>query len=133
MKRFALAIVLTSAAGCAMAPPVAERSAEAQQRLAEQLADRVAEPSVACVMQRDLRGNTPIDERTILFNGPGSLVYVNELRTPCAGLRPWHALRIRTTGTNLCEGELVVAFDPTSGVEYGGCSLGRFTPYRRVG
>lgn len=104
----------------------------APDRLAAALADRVpAGDPIACVRQRDLRGNTIIDEGTILFDGPGDMVYLNRTRSVCAGMRPWHALRFRTVGTQMCEGELIVAFDPASGMEYGGCTLGRFQPYRR--
>jgi hypothetical protein len=32
--------------------------------------------------------------------------------------------------SQLCRGDIVTVFDPISGVEFGGCSLGEFTPYR---
>lgn len=101
-------------------------------RLAAALENRVAEAPVACVQPRQIRGNTPIDENTILFQGTGGRVYVNRTRSSCAGLRAWHALRSRRIGTSLCEGDLVVGFDPASGIEYGGCTLGEFEPYRRA-
>ena len=126
---------LAALAACTMATgsDSVAMTADAQARLDEALAGRTAEAPVACVQRRDLRGNRAIDERTILFEGTGNLVFVNRTRNACAGVRPWHALRMRTLGTSLCENDLVVAFDPTSGIEYGGCSLGEFTPYRRVG
>ncbi len=120
-------------AGCTMypdAPP--DRRGASEARLAEQLAGRVPDgPPQACVRQRDIRGNRPVDARTILFEGPGDTIYVNRTRSSCAGMREWHAIRLRTIGTSMCYGELIVAFDPNSGIEQGACTLGEFQPYRR--
>ena len=113
--------------------PEMESSPEAEARLQEALAGRTAGAPVACLQQREIRGRRAIDEQTILFEATGSVVYVNRTRNACAGLRPWHALRTRTLGTSVCEGDLIVPFDPNSGIEYGGCTLGAFTPYRRTG
>ncbi|MDQ8756993.1 hypothetical protein RCO27_12215 [Sphingosinicella sp. LHD-64] len=127
-----IAIAAAGLAGTVAFAAGVHRDADPERRLATALEGRVAEPPVACVMSRQLRGNTPIDESTILFQGIGGRVYVNRTRNACAGLRSWHALRSRRLGTSLCEGDLVVAFDPTSGVERGGCTLGEFEPYRRA-
>ena len=133
MRQF-VAVPLALLAGCAVsAGPEVAASPESEQRLETALAGRVAGRPVACVQQRQIRSKRPIDEGTILFTGTNGLVYVNRTRSSCAGLRPWHALRSRNLGTSMCEGDLVVGFDPTSGIEYGGCSLGTFTPYRRAG
>ena len=130
--RSLVAIPLALLAACsASVGPEVQSSPESEARLQEALAGRVAGSPVACLQQRDIRGRRAIDEQTILFDGPGSVVYVNRARNACAGLRPWHALRTRTLGTSVCEGDLVVPFDPNSGIEYGGCTLGQFTPYRR--
>lgn len=132
MKKLAF-LPIALLAGCAVhADETVDATPGSEARLASALGGRVpAGPPVACVRQQDLSGNRIIDERTILFEGPGSTVYVNRTRSACAGMREWHALRLRTIGTQMCEGELVVAFDANSGIEYGGCSLGQFQPYRR--
>ena len=88
---------------------------------------------VDCVRLRDLVENRGLDERTILFEARGDLVYVNHTRNACPDLRPPRALRFRSTESQLCSGELATVFDPSTGVEYGGCALGDFTPYRREG
>lgn len=126
----AVPFALLAACTASMGPEV-ESSPEAEARLQEALAGRTAGPPVACVQQREIRGRRSIDEQTILFEATGSTVYVNRTRNACAGMRSWHALRTRTLGTSLCEGDLVVPFDSTSGIEYGGCTLGEFIPYRR--
>ncbi len=132
MKRLYL-VPLLLVSGCAMRGDAAvEPTPEARDRLASALEGRVADPPVACVRRADVRGNRIIDSRTILFDGPGSIVYLNRTRNSCAGIRDWHALRFRRMGTQMCEGDLVVAFAPTTGIEYGGCTLGEFEPYRRA-
>ena len=133
MKRLFLCPALLLVACTAHSDEPFHSSPQAQDRLAAALEGRVpAGPPLSCVPQRDVRGNDIIDDRTILFEGPGNTVYVNRTRTSCGGVRPWHALRLRTVGSQMCENDLVVAFDPTSGTEYGGCALGRFEPYRRA-
>ena len=132
--RSLVAIPFAVLAACTVsAGPQVETSPEAEARLQEALAGRTAGAPVACLQQREIRGRRAIDEQTILFDATGGLVYVNRTRTACAGLRSWHALRTRTLGTSVCEGDLVVPFDSTSGIEVGGCTLGQFTPYRRAG
>ena len=118
-------------AGCMEQEPV-ELTADAQAELARELEGRTAGDPVPCVSQRDLRGNRSIGEEVILFDGPGDLVYVNRPAGGCPSLDYGRALSTRTTSTRLCRGDLARVFDPTSGIEYGGCSLGDFVPYRRA-
>lgn len=133
MNKLVLIPIVLFAACTVAAGESVEATPEAQDRLATALAGRTAGPSVSCVRTQDVRGNRIIDERTILFEGRGSTDYLNRTAGACAGMREWHALRLRTVGTQMCQGETVVAFDPTSGLERGGCALGEFTPYRREG
>jgi hypothetical protein len=119
-------------AGC-MAEAPAEPSAEARTRLAEELGERVAGTSVSCVNSRDLHSNRTIGEEVILFDGPGNTIYVNRPAAGCPGMNSGRAMRTRTPSTRLCRGDIVTVFDPVSGIEYGSCGLGDFTPFRRVG
>lgn len=116
-------------AGSEEPPPL---SPQARADIDAALAGRTAGPPEQCVRQQELRGNRPIGENAILFEGRGDVVYLNRPSGTCDGLRPWSALRFRTVNTTLCAGELAVVFDPRTGMEYGGCSLGRFIPYRRA-
>ena len=135
MRRFILPIAAAATlGGCAMSDgpeAAAATSADDSRALAEALAGRTAGPPQQCVQRSTLRGNRGYGERTIVFEGPGDTLYVNRTRNACPRLRPWNAIRIRTMGNSLCSNELVQVFDPTTGTEYGGCSLGEFTPYRR--
>jgi hypothetical protein len=125
----ALAAACTGTAGDAPS----EMSAVAQSRLTEELRGRVAGPPVSCVSQRDLRGNRSIGEDVILFDGRSrDVVYVNRPAGGCPELNSGRAIVTRTTSNQLCRGDIAVVFDTQSGMEFGGCGLGEFTPYRRV-
>ena len=69
----------------------------------------------------------------ILFNGrTNDVVYVNRPAGGCSDLEFGRAIKTQTPTTRLCRGDIVTVFDPVSGMDYGGCSLGEFTPYRRA-
>ena len=129
MKRLTIGLVALMAAACTSERP-APNPAAAQAELAEELAGLVAGPPVECVNLRDLRGNRTIGN-VILFDGPGDTKYVNSAGGICPRITQSRAIRTVTPTTQLCRGEIITVFDPTSGMEYGGCGLGEFTPYRR--
>ena len=131
MRRFFPAAAVLLAAGCTMAEPV-ERSGPVPAAVAAAMEGRVAGPPVACVDQRGLRGNRAI-AGAMLFEGPGDVVYVNQGIGGCQALAHGRAMRTSNPVGRLCRGDLVTAFDPVSGVEFGGCTLGDFVPYRRPG
>jgi hypothetical protein len=136
--RTILAITAAAAAlaGCTMSrdgPVSADSDADGEVLLAEALAGRTAGGPVNCVRSQDVRNTRSAGGGRVLFDGPGNVVYVNQTSGSCPAIRPWHAIRHRTVGTNICSGELIRVFDPQSGVEYGGCSLGAFVPWRRKG
>jgi hypothetical protein len=128
---FAATAAALMTAGCAMYAPPAAPTPEAANRLAQELAGRVAGPPQNCVRSADLRGNRSIDERTIVFDGPAGTIWVNRPRDGCPLTGMGRAIRTRTTGTQICAGDIAHVFDPVTGIEYGACALGAFTPYRR--
>ena len=135
MKQFAiLGLAGLSVASCtAAADGPAELSATAQTRLATALQGRVAGPPQSCVNQRDLRGNKSIGEEAIVFGAANdSVIYVNRPPAGCPDLRESYALVTRTTSTQLCRGDIATVLDTASGMQFGSCGLGDFTPYRRV-
>jgi hypothetical protein len=135
MKTILLLPLAMVAASCAVAigdeagPP----SAADEAAMSAALAGRTAGEPVACVRRQDVRNSRGIGNNTILFDGPGNILYVNRTASSCPTIRPWHALRQRSIGSSMCSNDLIRVFDPQTGVEYGACSLGRFTPYRRSG
>lgn len=127
--RILLALSLTALAGCMSADEAAEMTPEARSELAAAIGDRVPEAPVACVNLRDLRGNRSVGD-AILFEGSGNTIFVNRA-ADCPALRSGLALSTRTPSARLCRGDIARVFDPITGVEYGSCGLGDFTPYRR--
>ncbi len=108
-------------------------SAEAETRLAAELEGYVVDGEpVSCVRSPDLQGNRSVGRNTIVFSGSAGRKWVNHTRGSCPSLEFGRALRFRTTSPQLCSGEIASVFDPTTGIEYGGCALGDFTPYRRA-
>jgi hypothetical protein len=98
----------------------------------EALAGRTAGEPRNCVRQQDVRNTRSLGGNTILFDGPGGVIYVNKATGSCPRIQPWHAISHRTINSSICSGELIRVFDPQTGVEYGGCSLGEFVPWRRT-
>ena len=130
MKLLTLLLGPALAAGCAMQEGV-ERAGPDESAIAEAVQGRVAGPAVACVSQRGLR-NTRTIAGALLFEGPGDVIYVNRGAGGCQALAHGRAIRTRNPIGNLCSGDIVTAFEPVSGIEFGGCSLGEFVPYRRT-
>ena len=120
------------AAGCAISDTPAPSPA-AEAALARALEGRVARPPVSCVRLTDLGGNRSAGEDAIIFQGNGRRLYLNRPAGGCPSLDFGRALRVRSSTGQLCRGDIVTVFDPTTGTEHGGCGLGEFTPYDRAG
>ncbi len=136
MKRLAaLSLVTAATIGCTATAgdEPTEMSANAQSKLSEELRGRVAGAPLACVNRRDLRGNRSVGEDVIIFEGrTKNVIYVNRPAGGCPNLNFSRALITRSPTTQLCRGDIAIVFDTQSGMEFGGCGLGEFTPYRRV-
>ncbi len=124
-----LLLPLAALAACAAEPP-AQATADAETQLQAELAGRLAGEPVTCVRQRDLEGNRTVGGRILFETKSRNLVYVNESQCPDLGFG--RALKTRSTNGQLCAGDIADVFDPSTGLSYGGCGLGRFTPYRRT-
>lgn len=139
MKTVIVLSVAILAAGCAHhggpeASAVTQSQAVKDEAdLTAALSGRIAGPPQDCVNEGDLGGNKSYGRGVILFSGrTGDVVYVNRPPAGCPDLNFGRALRTRTTAAQLCRGDIVTVFDPVSGMEFGGCALGEFTPYRRT-
>lgn len=91
------------------------------------LAGTIAGKSTRCLDQRLITDQRIVDERTILFRA--SRWYRNDLPERCTGLREGRTIVTRTVGGDTCSGDIISVVDLPSGIGYGACSLGRFTPY----
>lgn len=133
MKTFPLLLGIGLLAACTDQRP-AEMTASDQTKLSAALAGyEQSGPPVSCVNQRDLRGNRSVGEGAIIFDGPSSTtLWVNRPAGGCPSLDFGRALVTHTTTSQLCSGDIATVADLTAHVNYGGCGLGEFTPYRRV-
>jgi hypothetical protein len=133
MKKIMTLSLVGLTAGCMAEGPM-EMSPDAQSQLSAELAGRVqAGPPQSCVSQRNLGGNRSVGEEAIIFGDRSSrLLYVNRPAAGCPELNSGRALKTRTTTNQLCSGDIVDVFDPVTGISYGSCGLGEFTPYRRT-
>jgi len=125
-------LAVAALAGCAPSGTTASSSGDGGASLERALAGRTAEAPVSCVNLQQLDGNKGYPDGSIVFEGKNrSIVYVNRPAGGCPGLSSFRALRTKTTSSQLCSGDIITIFDPSSGIEYGSCGLGQFTPYRR--
>jgi hypothetical protein len=65
---------------------------------------------------------------SVLMFRSGSIWFRNELRARCPMMRDDRVLIFRTTTTQYCELDPFEIVDPVSGINFGICSLGQFTP-----
>jgi hypothetical protein len=133
MKHIIALAAFGLAAGCAVSGEAdPNMRADGEAKLAAELRDfRPSGQPMSCVSLRNLRGNRSAGENALIFDGLGGRLYVNRPPAGCPVLRAGNALNVRTTGTQLCRGDIVSVYDPISRVDYGSCGLGDFEPYER--
>ena len=133
MKYLTIGSLLLAAAavGAASAepPPMTPKQEADFQKAIE---GRTAGQTQSCVSLRLLRGNKTYGEGVIVFEGQSnSVVYVNRPPYGCPELRWDRALKTRTSTDQLCSNDVVTVVDPRGGMQFGSCSLGDWTPYRK--
>ncbi len=86
-------------------------------------------PALSCLRQRQIDTVKPVNERTVLFVSRGGQTYRNDLPVSCpAWARGDVGYTHSSSQDQLCRGEIVNLFERGSGFQYGGCTLGAFTP-----
>ncbi len=131
--RLLLLTMALGLAGCAETPRQAEARLKAETRtnagLDRELAGLVAGPPQMCLNAQDRREMNGYGEM-LVFHGAGGTRYVTQT-TGCRDVGTNNILVTRTTGTQLCRGDIATTVDQTSRVQTGACSFGDFIPYRR--
>lgn len=122
-------VLLALLAGAGSEP--ADRAGAPPSAIAHVMRGRTPGAPVPCISQRGLRQTRAI-AGALLFKGPSGTVYVNEGIAGCRALALGRAIRAGGPTGRLCRGDIVTAFDPVSGAEFGGCMLGEFVPWRRT-
>ncbi len=125
-NQMAVAALAAFAAGCAPAEPVNSNPAigEIVGRTAG-LAQRCV-PIIQSEALRLAEGQTQV-----LVYGNGRTIWLNRLRSNCAGLERDDTLIVEPIGSQYCRGDRVWSFDPVSRIPGAACMLGDFIPYTR--
>jgi hypothetical protein len=107
-----------------------DRAAAGEEKLAKALEGRVAGTPVSCIPLNQVRQSTVIDDTAILYR-IGSKIYLNRPVNPTS-LDDDDVLVTRTTGSQLCNLDVVRMVDRTMGFQRGFVSLSKFVPYTKV-
>ena len=126
---FATAAIGLAACATAMDQPD-QRSANAQATYDKALAGKTAGRAEKCLSLQRSNDMTVIDDDTILYRD-GRTTYVNKTLGTCNLLsRGSYALVTRSSGSQLCRGDIGTVTDVSTGVTVGSCALGDFVPYK---
>lgn len=101
-----------------------------QEQLDKLLVGREAGKPVNCISHWDTRDMRVID-KTALVYGWGNVIYVNRPLNP-ETLDDDEILVTKTSGSQLCDLDIVHTVDRSGHFTTGFVSLGEFVPYRRV-
>ena len=131
MRLLILATAAIGLAACATAMDQPEqRSAKAQATYDRMLAGKTPGRAEKCLPLQRSNDMVVIDDDTILYRD-GRTTYVNQPLGSCNLLgRGSYALVTRSSGSQLCRGDIANVVDATTGVTVGSCALGDFVPYK---
>ena len=129
MRKIAIALA-TAAALCGSVGLEAKSKLTPQQRLDKLLEGREAGKPVNCISHWDTRDMQVLD-KTALVYGWGNVIYVNRPKN-AESLDDDEILVTKTSGSQLCDLDIVHTVDRTGHFTTGFVSLGEFVPYRRV-
>ena len=109
-----------------------QRSAKAQATYDKMLAGKSAGRAEKCLPLQRSNDMVVIDDDTILYRD-GRTTYVNQPLGSCNLLgRGSYALVTRSTGSQLCRGDIANVVDASTGMTVGSCALGDFVPYKPI-
>ena len=131
MRILLLAVAATSLAGCETTDSQpAQRSAAAQATYDKMLVGKTAGRAAKCLPLQRSNDMVVIDDDTILYRD-GRTTYVNHPLGSCNLLgRGSYALVTRSSGSQLCRGDIANVVDASTGMTVGSCALGDFVPYK---
>ena len=126
-----LAIAITAAAALLAGPALDARPRlTPQQELDKLLVGREPGRPVHCISTLDSREIQVLDKTAIVF-GWGNTIWVNTPRN-AEQLDDDDILLTYSSGSQLCDLDIVQTLDRTSQFFNGSVSLGQFVPYRRI-
>ena len=133
MRAIPLLLTAAALAGCTTQPPAPTQTAEAQAKLAQLTAGKVAGQPITCLPSYSTNDMVTIDDATVAFK-QGNRVYVNHLLGECDGLKGgFYTLVTRSGGSGMCRGDISRVTDVRTGMTVGSCAIGEFVPYTPAG
>lgn len=132
MVRLGLFLLLTPLlAGCA-ADQSGRSAADARQvaRIAHALQGLTPGKPRSCIQQSRVNQVKTFKD-TILYEYSPREIYRNDTSGGCTGLRYGDTIVSKTSGDQLCQGDIIHTISLSSRVPSGSCGLGAFIPYRR--
>jgi hypothetical protein len=135
MRNLSLIIFSAAAlAACSTGPQPRAHDANAEAKLQQVLAGKVAGRPVDCLPTFSNADMVRIDDDTVLFREGPNRIYRNEMGGTCSGLGSPNYALVTTShgGGRICRGDLARIVDTTTGITVGGCSVGAFVPYTKA-
>lgn len=131
MMKMAFVAVGVLLAGCSADSGLETTADQSPVPLPAELRERVALAPEHCVAVHHLRNNRSAGSGLIIFEGRGTLLYLNRVQNSCPDLDRGFALQTKSTNGMLCAGDYVEVLDAQTGFAYGACQIGAFEPYRQ--
>lgn len=125
-----LAVTLLAALSAGATQPAAAQRRNGEERLARELAGRIAGAPVTCLPLRQTQGSRIIEGTAIVYE-IGSTLYVNRPRSGADLLHRDDIMVVRTPEGQLCRSDAVELRDRDLRIHSGFVILDRFVPYTR--
>lgn len=122
VRRLTPAVLLLCATLAVGGPALAEKTPPT-----DPMTLKVTGESRTCIPARSNVSTKPAGEAVLMFRF-GNDWFRNELRARCPWMRDDRILIFRSSQNQYCELDPFDVVEPVSGINYGICSLGRFTP-----
>jgi hypothetical protein len=135
IMRLLLPLLAVALSGCTASAAenarAMQRSESDEQKLAKALEGLTPQKPVSCIDDHR-SGAVEAYGPTILYKVGRGLVYRSDTAGGCENLGRGDIFVTHTITGQLCRGDIAQTVDPTSRTQSGSCSLGTFTPYRKV-
>lgn len=123
---------LILAAALIAVPAAAKPSQTQEDKLAKELAGRVAGKPTNCIYQRDIRSVRIYDRTALVYEMNDNTYYLNRPRSGAEFLTWNDVLVTDTHSPQLCSIDIVRLVDNSSHMSSGSVGLGDFVPYTKV-
>jgi hypothetical protein len=116
-------LILLAAAALASAPAQAAKKERTDPATLKATGD-----ARNCINSRSNVSTVPAGSKVLMFRTGANSWFRNDLRSACPNMGDGRALVFRAASSQYCELDTFEVVDTLSRINYGVCSLGRFTP-----